>query len=113
MVITEMRAEIAKGISWSNEFSWVLRFTNNPSDPFVVSENPVIVDGNAKDLAEAWRLPEALIFFPLCWQACLIGRRTPFERETSSFEGSDLQRLRQIYLQLSKIFLVSPTQLAF
>jgi len=110
-VIVEMRDEIQKGAAWLKDFNWCLRYSNSPSTPFVISEVPLVSFGSSWDLAEALRASETLLFFPLCWQACLIGSRQFFEKETDCFEKEDILRTQKIYRGSAGLFVLSPTKL--
>lgn len=111
--ITQMREEIGKGAAWLNEFQWALRFCDLPSDPFVISEVPFICRGRHAMLADALRDPETLLFFPLCWRACLIGSRQYFHVQTDRFGPEDMQTIRTMYRESARLFLISPTELQF
>jgi Protein of unknown function (DUF4238) len=106
--ISEMRAEIQKGAGWLNDLDWALRICEYPDDGFVTSENPLQLYGSASNVAENAKHPDTLLFFPLCWQACLIGSRRPFDVKTSVFGHDDMARFRRIYRQSAKLFLASP-----
>src|SRR5712692_8900847 len=93
--ITQMREEIQKGAAWLNDFNWALRYCESLDDPFVISEVPVMAYGPCSALEEALRNPETLLFFPLCWKACLIGSRQFFHDETGIFLPEDMRRARK------------------
>src|SRR5260370_30479522 len=83
--ITQMRAQIQQGATWLHDFNWALRYCESAAEPFVISEMPLMAwGGQHDDLAEMLRHPETLLFFPLCWQACLIGSRQFFHEHTES-----------------------------
>lgn len=109
--ITEMRAEIQKGAAWLNDFKWALRYCDSPADPFVITEVPVIASGPSAKVEEAMQHQETLLFFPLCWQASLIGSRQFFHVETDRFFQEDMRRVRQIYRETAKLFILSPSKL--
>ena len=111
--ITEMRGEIQQGVAWLNDFNWALRFCESAASPFIISEIPFIAHGRQSQLLDALRDPETLLFFPLCWQACLIGSRQPFDIETDRFADEDMRRIRRVYRQTANLFLLSPGQLEF
>ena len=111
--ITEMRTEIQKGPAWLNDFHWTLRYCETVNDPFVISEIPLMADGPCATSEEAMRHPETLLFFPLSWQACLIGRRTPFDIETGVFAQEDMRRARRMYREKADLFILSPRQVDF
>ncbi len=111
--ITEMREEIGKGAAWLNEFQWALRFCDSPADPFVISEVPFVCRGHHAKLADALRDPGTLLFFPLCWRACLIGSRQHFDVATSHFGPEDMRTIRTMYRESAKLFVISPTKVQF
>ncbi len=109
--ITGMREEIKKGAAWLNDFKWALRYSESSAEPFVISEIPFMAYGHRVHLADALRDPETLLFFPLCWQACLIGSRQFFEKETDRFGDEDMRRTRRMHRESANLFLLSPKQL--
>ena len=109
--IIEMRRETKKGAGWLETFNWCLRYCASPAMPFVISEIPFICHGRSSDLAEALQDSETLLFFPLCWQACLIGSRQVFDKETDRFQDEDMRRVQEIYRESANLFLLSPTKL--
>ena len=108
--ITDMRTEIAKRAAWMFEMHWSLRLTQNPGDPFVTGDTPVVMEGRTTAQEEALRDRETLIFFPICWQACLVGSPAKFDRETDILSPSDLKKLRNLYSKSAVRFIFSPTQ---
>jgi hypothetical protein len=112
MTITKMRGEIAQGSGLFSKLNWCLRFTTNSANPVITAEDPVIVEGRAPTLERAFQDPETLIFFPVCWQACLIGSLTEFDTKTDAFLQSDLGTLQVRYLSSACRFVYSPTRLA-
>jgi hypothetical protein len=116
MAITQMREEIAKGPAWLKEFNWTLRYCDSPNDPFVATEIPFVLQrpdlqGACASLEEAIQHHETLLFFPLCWQACLIGSRQIFHVETDRFAPENMREVRRRYRENAKLFLVSPQKL--
>lgn len=109
--IVEMREEIEKGAGWLKDFNWCLRYCDSSATPFIISEIPFVSLGRSSDLSEALRDPETLLFFPLCWQACLIGSRQFFEKETDRFEKEDILRTQKMYREGASLFVLSPTKL--
>jgi uncharacterized protein DUF4238 len=112
-VISQMREEINKGPAWLNEFSWCVRHCDSSSKPFIISEIPFVCHGKSTNLEEALLDPETLLLFPLCWQACLVGRRQHIEDELGSFGEADMHRIRKIYRDSADLFLLSSTKLEF
>lgn len=111
--ITNMRNEIAKGAAWLTEFNWALRTCDSPTLPFVISELPFMAIGPRADVAEAVRDAETLLFFPLCWQACLIGSRQYFEIENGRFGTEDMLRCARMYRDSANLFVISSSRVDF
>lgn len=111
--ITEMRTEIQKGAAWLNDFNWALRYCESVADPFVISEIPLMASGPAPTSEEGMRHPETLLFFPLCWQACLIGSRQFFDDDTGIFLQEDMRRARRMYREKADLFILAPRQTDF
>jgi hypothetical protein len=109
--ITQMREEIAKGAAWLKEFNWALRYCDLSSDPFAATEIPFVLHGTCASLEEAVQHQETLLFFPLCWRACLIGSRQFFHVETDKSAPEDTRKVRRICREIAKVFLVSPQKL--
>ena len=112
--ITQMRTQIQQGATWLNDFNWALRYCESSVEPFVICEMPLMAWGKQhSDLAEMLRDAETLLFFPLCWQACLVGSRQFFHEETRIFGQHDMQTARTMYREKASLFIVSPRQLQF
>jgi hypothetical protein len=109
--ITNMREEISRGAGWLAEFHWALRYTNSVTMPFVTTEQPLYIEGPQGNAADAVRDSESLLFFPLCWQACLIGSRQYFQRETDQFGDHDMRIFATRSMSIARSFIVSPTRL--
>ncbi len=112
MSITKMRGEIDKGAAFFSKMYWCLRVTGDRSDPVITGDNPVIVEGQAPTLGAALDDPRTLVFFPVCWQACLVGSPGSFKVDTDSFHACDLRRLRSRYLRTDGRFAYSPTRVS-
>jgi hypothetical protein len=109
--ITEMRCEIQKGAAWLDDFNWALRYCDSPASPFITSEIPFVSQGHRSSLADALHDPETLLFFPLCWQACLIGSRQTFDLHTDRLGDQDMRTFRRMYRESADLFLLSPNPL--
>jgi hypothetical protein len=109
--ITHMQEEIQGGGSWLWDFNWALRYSDSVSEPFITSEAPFVVEGSATEIGEALQHPDTLLFFPLCWQACLVGSRKRFDLGTAKFGPEDMRTLRRRYRHFAQAFLISPTRL--
>ena len=111
--ITDMRGETANGPAWLSKLHWCLQFTEDPTNPVIAADNAVVLEGTAPTLERAPRDHETLVFFPICWQACLIGSPARIDKETDSIDASDLRRLQALYLKLARGFVYSPACLDF
>ena len=110
--ILHMREEIKKGANWLWEFQWALRRTDSVDNPFVLTDAPFLAVGDRPGtIGQMLHDPETLIFFSICWQACLLGSRRRFDKETDNFDQEDMQTFRKKYRSYAKVFLVSPTKL--
>ena len=108
--ITDMRAEIGKGAAWMSDMHWCLRVTYNADDPFVTCDTPLVMEGRVaqENALGDWG---TLVFFPLCWQACLVGSPAKFDIETDSLAPSDMKKLSALYLKSAIRFVFSPTRI--
>jgi hypothetical protein len=111
--LTKMREEFHKGSTWMADFYWQIRTTLDPHNPVVTSEQPLFVKGE-KTLTEETMTTEVLtddrseVWFPLCWQAAIVGRIQPFESEVESFDQIALNDLRHIVSEMSPQYVISP-----
>jgi hypothetical protein len=110
--IHHMREEIRKGADWLWNFDWALRYTDSVDNPFVMTEAPFLAVGDrAGEIGQMLQDPETLVYFPICWQACLFGSRRRFDKKTDKFGPQDMQTFRKKYRSYARQFLVSPTKL--
>lgn len=105
--ITDMRVEIGKGTMWMSDMHWCLRITHNPEDPFVTCDTPIVMEGRVPQ-DDALRDRGTLIFFPLCWQACLVGSPAKFDIETDAAAATDMKKFRALYIKSAIRFVFSP-----
>lgn len=111
--ITDMRTEVGRGAAWLRELHWCLRLASSHTNPAITADNPVVVDGKRPTLEEAPQDTETLVFFAVCWQACLVGSHARFHKETDVFNPRDLEKLRGVYLKSANRFLFSPSRITF
>lgn len=109
--ITNMREEIQKGAAWLSDFHWCMRYCDSVAEPFVTTESPLVAEGPATDIAQAVQHSDTLIYFPLCWHACLVGSRQRFDVGTAKFGLEDMRTFRRKYRHFAHVFLVSPARL--
>jgi hypothetical protein len=110
-VISQMRQEIKKGPDWMWDFNWCLRYTKSPVDPFVTGSQPLVLEGPAPNLLEAMKHPDTLIWFPLCWQACLVGSLRRFDEGTDEAHPSLMAHVRGLFKRPSTGYVISPRNL--
>jgi Protein of unknown function (DUF4238) len=107
-----MKEEIKKGAAWLWNFDWALRYTDSVDNPFVMTEAPFLVVGDRPgEIGEMLDHSETLLFFPICWQACLFGSPRRFDKAIDKFGEQDMQTFRKKYRTYGKLFLLSPTKL--
>lgn len=113
MAITKMRSEIAKGPALFSHFQWCVRRATDPINPVITSDIPIIVDGKASTLETALKEPNTYFFFPLCWQACLIGSPVGgrFDVEIDDFHPTLLKTVQSRYLNAGCRFAYAPAQI--
>ena len=80
--VAELCTEIQKGAASLSNLDWALRVCESPDDPFVTSESACAI-WRWHNISEYLVDPDSLFFFPLCWQACLIGSRRPSDSKTT------------------------------
>lgn len=110
--IFHMHAEIQKSGSSLWDLNWVLRYTESVSEPFVISEAPLLAEiPSGLSTADALHHLDTLLCFPVCWQVCLFGSRLRFDLGTDRLGSHDMRVARRKYRLFAQKFLVSPTKL--
>ena len=115
--ITAMREEIKKGPDWMENFNWCLLYTRSVFDPFVTGTQPIVVEGKYPDSNDAPVLEDALkdhktiIWFPLCWQACLVGTVDRFDEGTAEAPPSLISHVRGMFRRPSTGYVISPRKI--
>jgi hypothetical protein len=110
--LAKMREEFKQGVGWMSEYYWTMRITDDPQDPFVAGEQPLFMSGDENSLTTAMQHPKTHIYFPLCWQACLVGNRIPWLDDTQVIASDKLRVIRRIVRQKAEKFVVSPTPIS-
>jgi hypothetical protein len=110
-VISQMRQEIDKGSEWMWNYNWCLRYTKDPANPFVTGMQPLVLEGPAPNTAEAITHPETTVWFPLCWQACLIGSPVRFDEGTDEADPTVLAHVREIFKRPATDYVISPSKI--
>jgi hypothetical protein len=111
--LVTMREEFRKGSPWMEDFHWQIRTTFDSRNPVITSESPLFVKINRPGFHgpitdEALRDPATEVYFPLCWEACLVGRLAPFEADVRPFAQTDLDELRHMMAEMAPEFVVAP-----
>jgi hypothetical protein len=115
--LTEMKAELKKGVDDLNNFDWALHYCESPKDSFLTCDTPFVAIGpvaGQEQVAqrEALQHPDTKLYFPLCWQACIVGSPCPFDIKTERATTDFLQLVRQEYRKNAKSYLISPVELS-
>jgi hypothetical protein len=113
MTLTKMRDEFAKGPSWMGDMHWQIRTTFDPHNPVVTSEQPLFVKGERQMREPAITMDlitdaQSEIYFPLCWQACIVGRSMPFDENLVPFEQPNLLLLRHMIAEMAPGYVIAP-----
>lgn len=116
--LAQMRDEILRGPDRLKDFDWALRWTDNPDDPLITSEQPFVMsgellpDGTALTMEQAFAHEETWLHFPLCWQAALFGSRKRItDPPTARFLKDGLHNFRKVYFEKAENYVVSPLRL--
>jgi len=110
--LAKMREEFRNGAGWMAGFHWQLRTTNDPNNPVTTSEGPLFVKGVKTQTEHAMTMDlltddGSEVWFPLCWQAALVGRVKPFEHDLMPFEQPALDDLRRIIAEMAPQYVIS------
>jgi hypothetical protein len=107
--LQEMREEIEKGsqADWARELNWCVR-TATESLPVITAQHALIYLGPNGTKPDA---RDVIFYFPICWQACLIGAKFKWHTKVDEFDSGWLGKLHQIYFANEKEFIVSPRKL--
>jgi hypothetical protein len=111
--LTKMREEFAKGAAWMADFHCQIRTTFDPLNPVVTSEMPLFVKGEKVQRERAMTMDlltdaASEVYFPLCWQACMVGRVELFSKDVEPFEQPDLFQLRRMVAEMAPEYLIAP-----
>jgi hypothetical protein len=108
LTLTEMRRALEAPAPWLSSVNWVLRYTSDSHNPCVCSEQPLLLHGSETSSSAALSNPDTFIFFPLSWNACMVGCPVPIDKDTDEFHPVDLGQIRKIYREAATLFVVSP-----
>ncbi len=106
--LNAMVTQMKSGTVALESFYWQLRLANSIDDCFVTSDHPLIAC-SPEDRGFDHR--GTVMMFPLCWEACLLGRRQAFELNFSGTTTQERESIRRTYFASAKKFVVSPHRL--
>jgi hypothetical protein len=109
--ISKMRADIRDVPRFFFDFNWCLRYTTDPNKPVITADNAIRLEGSYPSEEQALRHFHTRLYFPLCWQACLIGAPDTLIPKTKAFSPSRLSQLHSKYLRAGCRFAYSPVEL--
>jgi hypothetical protein len=111
LTVSKMRADLLEVPQFFYDFDWCLRYTTDPAKPVITADEPIRLEGDVQSeqlaLGHFW----TKIYFPLCWQACLIGSPKVLLPKTRVFGPSQLGEIQRKYLGSSCRFVYSPVTL--
>jgi hypothetical protein len=108
-----MREEFATGPAWMEDMNWQVCITYDPRNPVVTSEQPLFVKGERPQTEPAMTMdlitdPQSEVYLPLCWQARIVGRSTPFDVDVVPFDQSNLILLRHMIAEMAPEYVIAP-----
>ena len=106
--IEKMLAEMKSGTAMLESFYWQLRLADSIDDSFVTSDHPLL---GLSAQGESFDHRSTVMMFPLCWEACLIGKRNSFLLSFNRTTRHERESIRQAYFASAMKFVVSPHQL--
>lgn len=114
--LSHMRREIQNGAAWMADLHWQVRTALDPYNPVITSEQPLFVKGERTLLGDVMTLEvltdsRTTIYFPLCWEACLIGRVEPFDADVEPFVQQDLLEFRHMVAEMAPETVISPQRI--
>lgn len=109
--ISQMRAELKRGIQYLGDFNWVLRYTTDPANPLITADEAIRFEGPAPSREQAIFHPDSWFLFPLCWQACLIGNRGRLYPTRQEFAPENIREQQRKFLGSLCRFAYSPVRL--
>ena len=110
-----MLQEVAAGAGWATQLDWCLRYTKVESEGFSTTDQAIFVEGSLPLTDEHGRMTwdmlhqsDALVYFPLCWQACLFGSPLRFNEAYGRAINTHMLRAKQ--KENADRFVVSPVR---
>jgi hypothetical protein len=113
--VSTMLQDVAAGAGWATQLDWCLRYTTNENEGFCTTDQSIFAEGplpstdlHGRMSPDMLRHPDTLVFFPLCWQACLFGSPLQFDTAYDRADPRDIHALRAKQKRYADRFLVSP-----
>jgi hypothetical protein len=106
--ISKMRADMREVPKFFFDFDWCLRYTTDPNKPIITADDAIRLELADPSPDKALKHFQTQLYFPLCWQACLIGSPGHLMPKTKAFSPSRLGELRGKYLRSDCRFAYSP-----
>lgn len=107
--ITLMRSEMPRRAREWVHFDWALAYTIDPDVPFVTSDQPLAMRGNARDQVTAWEQNDFWLSCPLAWDMCLVASSRPLKGpRTIALAPEHLQEVRLITARQASAFVACP-----
>ena len=115
ITVSRMLQKVEAGRNWAAKLDWCLRYTDVESEGFCTTDQAVFAEGPLPPADEHGRVsddmlhhPDALIYFPLCWQACLFGSPLRFNEAYGRAINTHMLRAKQ--KEIADKFVVSPVK---
>lgn len=113
--VSKMLQQVTTGQGWATKLDWCLRYTDVETEGFCTTDQAIFVEGSLQSADPKGRLsedilrhPDTLIFFPLCWQACLFGSPCRFDKAYDRAIPQDIATLRGKQKHYASRFVASP-----
>lgn len=110
--ISKMRADMQEVPKLFSDLKWCLRYTIDANKPVITCDEAIRFESPDPKLADPSRHLDTVLYFPICWQACLIGRPHPQMPHTRIFSPNRLRELEGKYLASHCRFAYSPVELS-
>ena len=75
--LSKMRADLLEVPPFFFTFDWCLRYTTDQNNPVITADTAIRLGGDATSHDGAVAHFTTRLYFPLCWEACLIGAPIP------------------------------------
>jgi hypothetical protein len=113
--ISGVLQDVKNGIAWAGQLDWCLRYTLDENQPFCTTDQAIFVEGPVEGVSTVADIgmelvfhPDSVVFFPLCWQACIFGSPRRFDTPYDRAHPQQLVSLRNTQKQRANRFLIAP-----